>query len=63
MSKNTPNVSLSLREAALERAAKQFPEFDPEYVVASNEKRNAELMAQRPTVKEPMRDLRSHDLG
>ena len=55
---NTPNVNEALRNAALERAAKQFPEFAPEQVLSSVDKQYQEIMNARPVVQGPMRTLR-----
>lgn len=54
-----------LAATALKRAAKQFPEFDANEVVKAVEQQHAQLMAARPLVDMPMRDLRTmprHDI-
>lgn len=60
MSKDTYyEESEVLLNAALARAAKQFPEFDPREVVKAVDEQHAGLMEKRPVVDMPMRELRS----
>lgn len=49
----------SLHAAALARAAKQFPDHDPNEVVKAVEEQHAALIGSRPLVDKPMRDLRT----
>ena len=55
---NEPHVNENLLSAALKRAAKQFPEFNPQDVVASVENQHQEIMNARPVIQGPMRDFR-----
>ena len=49
----------SLLHTALARAAKQFPEYDPQQVVAAAQQQHDEIMSKRPLVTQPMREIRN----
>lgn len=55
---NKPHTNETLLSAALARAAKQFPEYDPQEVVAAVENQHQEIMNVRPLLQGPMRDFR-----